>query len=104
MSWPGTNQLHSFCGERDRQTETETHSEKKHRESNLGVTDSVCVCVCVFVCVCVRACVRACVCACVRVCNMPLYIFVFSIDLPVLYISVLRSEFGHVYLLTTLVY
>ena len=35
---------------------------------------------------------------------MPLYIFVFAIDLPVLYISVLRSEFGHVYLLTTLVY
>ena len=46
-------------------------------------------------------CVCVCVCVCAR--NIPLYIFVFVVYLRVSYI-VLKSEFGHVWLLTTLVY
>ena len=42
-----------------------------------------------------------CVCVCVCVCDNPLYIFVFAVYLLVSY-SVLRPEYGHVWLLTTL--
>ena len=57
----------------------------------------VCVCVCVYVCECVSACERVClcvclcvcVCVCVRaracVCNIPVYIFVITVHLLVLY-------------------
>ena len=45
------------------------------------------------------ACVRACVC----VCNIPLYFFVFAVYLLVSYMCA-KSEFGHVWLLATLVY
>ena len=44
-----------------------------------------------------------CVCVCVCVCNIPPYIFVFAVYLLV-YTCVLKSEFGHVWLLATLVY
>ena len=46
-----------------------------------------------------RACVRACVC----VCNILLYFFVFAVYLLVSYMCA-KIEFGHVWLLTTLVY
>ena len=53
----------------------------------------MCVCVCVCVCVCARA----------RARNIPLYIFIFAVYL-LYHICVLKSEFGHVWLLTTFVY
>ena len=70
----------------------------------------VCVCVCVLVggcvgvCVCVCACVRACVRACVCVCAISrCTFFVFAVYLLVSYMCA-KSEFGHVWLLATLVY
>ena len=64
-----------------------------------------CVCECVYVCVCMCVCmcvyVFVCVCVCVCVCVYAICPCTFWY---LYYTCVLRSEFGHVYSLTTLVY